>query len=574
MTSAGDADHRRRNRGQPGTMSSDITQQQTGDTLSIPAEILIIDDDQRWLSLVEELLAAETTEFSVVTADSLAAGREQFDADTVDCVVCDYRLGDGTGLELLTEVRASHPELPFLLMTSRGDESVAANAISLGVTDYLEKELIREAFDTPEESVLATKLRTTIRSYRTRRALAAEREIKTAAMDLLTTMSNQSELYRQFCDLLHTEHGYDGVWVGTVGAGGRIVPRAVSGCGPYLQTLDLSTADDPQWFDPAVRALEQESLAVSTSGEAHSGEPWSDDWDEASAEFGFNSGIGVPIGDDRVQFGVLGAYTTDTRITDSQRRLLREFARIISYTVRTDEWTESMTSDDPVRLEIEIEAPDSPLLALGERLSPDGSLDVRSVARHKDGEMLYAISVTGSEWESLEEWVAATEHAELFDITKGTGGNKCLLLVDPPTPESIARDYGMQFKRITIESGIRSIIGYLPTGSALPNLLADLRSAFEGTAARSVTSNAVAVSTMSTNRVHTTTEAQLLEPLTNRQREILSHAFDSGYFDDPRETSATELADRFGIARATFSQHLRAAQRKLLEAVLNEGGSQ
>ena len=132
----------------------------------------------------------------------------------------------------------------------------------------------------------------------------------------------------------------------------------------------------------------------------------------------------------------------------------------------------------------------------------------------------------------------------------------------------------MQFKTITIESGIRSIIGYLPTGSALPNLLADLRSAFEGTAARSVTSNAVAVSTMSTNRVHTTTEAQLLEPLTNRQREILSHAFDSGYFDEPRATSATELADRFGIARATFSQHLRAAQRKLLEAVLDEEGSQ
>jgi|APHM01.1.fsa_nt_gi Response regulator containing CheY-like receiver, AAA-type ATPase, and DNA-binding domains len=555
-------------------MSKDITQQQTGDALSIPAEILIIDDDQRWLTLVIELLTEETTEFSVVTADSLATGREQFDADTFDCVVCDYRLGDGTGLELLKEMRASHPELPFLLMTSRGDESVAADAISLGVTDYLEKELIREAFDTPEESVLATKLRTIIRSYRTRRALAAEREIKTAAMDLLTTMSNQSELYRQFCDLLLTEHGYDGVWIGTVGAGGRIIPRAVSGCGGYLQTLNLSTADDPRWFDPAVRALEQESLAVSTADEDQSDKPWSDDWDAASAEFGFNSGIGVPIGDDRVQFGVLGAYTADTRITDSQRRLLREFAQIISYTVRTDEWKESITSDEPVRLEIEIEAPDSPLLALADRLSPDGSLDVQSVARHKDGEMLYAISATGVEWESLEEWVAETEHTELFDVTKSGAGNKCMLLIEPPTPESIARDYGMQFKQITIDAGIRAMIGYLPTGSALPNLLADLRSAFEETTARSVTSNAVAVSTMSTNRVHTTTEAQLLEPLTNRQREILSHAFDSGYFDDPRETTATELADRFGIARATFSQHLRAAQRKLLEAVLDEEGSQ
>ena len=551
-------------------MTTDAAQQTTGDTLSIPADILIIDDDQRWLTLVVELIATEMTDFNVATAESLAAGREQFDAEAFDCIVCDYRLGDGTGLELLKEVRASRPELPFILITSRGDESVAADAISLGVTDYIEKELIREAFDTPEESVLAAKLRKAVRSYRTKRALAAEREIKTAAVDLLTTMSNQSELYRQFCDLLHTKHGYEGVWVGTVGTGGRIIPRAVSGCGEYLQTLDLSTANDSQHFDPAVRALDEESLAVSMSSEEQSREPWHDEWEAVRTEFAFNSGVGVPLGDDRVQFGVLGVYTTETRINETQSRLLREFGQIVSYTARSDGWKESIISDEPVRLEIEIEAPDSPLLALGEQLPPDASFDVRSVAQRRDGEMLYSISVTAVEWESLQDCVTASEYTELFDVTKGTAGNKCILRVEPPTPESIARQYGMQFKQIDIGAGVRTLTGYLSTGSALPNLLADLRSAFEHTTVNSVTSNALAVSTMSTNRVHTTTEAQLLEPLTNRQREILSHAFDSGYFDEPRAASATELADRFGIARATFSQHLRAAQRKLLEGLFTE----
>jgi predicted DNA binding protein len=51
--------------------------------------------------------------------------------------------------------------------------------------------------------------------------------------------------------------------------------------------------------------------------------------------------------------------------------------------------------------------------------------------------------------------------------------------------------------------------------------------------------------------------------MTDRQREVLRHALDVGYFERPRGTTATELADHFGVARATVSQHLRAAQRKV-----------
>jgi len=547
------------------TMGTHTTQQAGGDTLSTPAKILLIDDDTQWLSLTSDLLSETASDFDVVTASSLATGRQQFTERAFDCVVCDYRLGDGTGLDLLAEVREAHPELPFVLVTSRGDESVAANAISQGVTDYIPKELIRSDFDDPTESVLTTQLRKVIRSYRTQHALRQERELKTTALELLTTMSNQRELYRRFCTLLQDNYGYGGVWIGTVGAGGRIVPRAISGCETYIQALDLS-GDDGDRFDPAIRALETESVAVAAVDDDT--EPWSDAWAAATTGFDFEAGIGVPIGDDRVQFGVLGAYTATTPIDDEQVDLLSEFARLISYTIRTDEWTESLIAEEPVTLEIEIDAPSEPLLAFAGQLPADTEVTIHSVAEHKDGQLLYSVEISGAVPDDCREYVTASDYIELYDTTDTADGHACRFLLTPPTPESIAREYGMQFETITIDDGLRTITGYLSTDSAVPNLLADLRSTFEHTTLTRVTS------AMTQPRATTTTTAQLLEPLTTRQREILSQAYYDGYFEEPREINATELADRFGIARATFTQHLRTAQRKLLGTIFSQEDGQ
>jgi predicted DNA binding protein len=61
--------------------------------------------------------------------------------------------------------------------------------------------------------------------------------------------------------------------------------------------------------------------------------------------------------------------------------------------------------------------------------------------------------------------------------------------------------------------------------------------------------------------------------LTERQREVLEHAFERGYFERPKRANATELADELGISQSTFTEHLMAAQRKLLEDILAETAS-
>ena len=56
--------------------------------------------------------------------------------------------------------------------------------------------------------------------------------------------------------------------------------------------------------------------------------------------------------------------------------------------------------------------------------------------------------------------------------------------------------------------------------------------------------------------------------LTDRQREVLATAHGLGYFEHPRDTSATAVAEELEITTATFTEHLAAAQRKLLGELL------
>lgn len=53
--------------------------------------------------------------------------------------------------------------------------------------------------------------------------------------------------------------------------------------------------------------------------------------------------------------------------------------------------------------------------------------------------------------------------------------------------------------------------------------------------------------------------------LTERQREVVRAAVDAGYYDTPRETSLTALADDLGVAKSTLSETLHRAEEKIVK---------
>lgn len=57
--------------------------------------------------------------------------------------------------------------------------------------------------------------------------------------------------------------------------------------------------------------------------------------------------------------------------------------------------------------------------------------------------------------------------------------------------------------------------------------------------------------------------------LTGRQREVLETAHQMGYFDHPKGANAGEVAAELGITTSTFTEHIAAAQTKLLASILS-----
>jgi predicted DNA binding protein len=65
----------------------------------------------------------------------------------------------------------------------------------------------------------------------------------------------------------------------------------------------------------------------------------------------------------------------------------------------------------------------------------------------------------------------------------------------------------------------------------------------------------------------------ILETLTTRQREVIETAYRCGYFDSPRDASGTDIAEMFGFSNPTFHEHVREAERKLFDALLQGDGN-
>jgi hypothetical protein len=61
----------------------------------------------------------------------------------------------------------------------------------------------------------------------------------------------------------------------------------------------------------------------------------------------------------------------------------------------------------------------------------------------------------------------------------------------------------------------------------------------------------------------------LMSCLTEKQREVMTAAKDSGYYQYPRTISATQLAEKLGMSKATILEHLRKAEVRLMGAIMS-----
>ncbi|KAA9398893.1 PAS domain S-box protein [Haloarcula sp. CBA1130] len=133
--------------------------------------VLHVEDDPEFASMTAAFLSRIDDRFDVVSATSANEGLTRLSEDPIDCVVSDFDMPEQDGIEFLESVRAVDEDLPFILFTGKGSEEVASEAISAGVTDYLQKQQ-----GTDQYTILANRITNAVEQYRSQRALDASRE--------------------------------------------------------------------------------------------------------------------------------------------------------------------------------------------------------------------------------------------------------------------------------------------------------------------------------------------------------------------------------------------------------------
>ena len=100
-------------------------------------KILIIDDEEQLRKLLARIIRLEG--FTVTEAGTYAAAKKLLHKETPDIILCDVKLPDGNGVEMVKELKAIYPSAEIILLTAYGNIADGVQAMRNGAFDYITK---------------------------------------------------------------------------------------------------------------------------------------------------------------------------------------------------------------------------------------------------------------------------------------------------------------------------------------------------------------------------------------------------------------------------------------------------
>ncbi len=101
--------------------------------------ILVIDADILLRDMLYDFLYDKG--YNVFTAEDTDSGREAVHKHKFDALIINLDLPDGGGIELLSEIKKSHPKIPIIVIASKLDDNERKIVYELGIISYMEKPL-------------------------------------------------------------------------------------------------------------------------------------------------------------------------------------------------------------------------------------------------------------------------------------------------------------------------------------------------------------------------------------------------------------------------------------------------
>jgi predicted DNA binding protein len=326
----------------------------------------------------------------------------------------------------------------------------------------------------------------------------------------------------------------DGGRTEVVGAAGVerevLVDRGVTGEGPWLDAIETG---DPVLTD-----------------------------DEPTADG--RPGIAVPASYRDVTHGALCVAAADgAPVSAVERRELVALGRCLGWAVTAGRWRDLLHSDAVTEVEFHT-ADDGAFLALasdalGCRIELDSTVGVTDEASR-----LY-LSAAGARPQGVADVVDDADGvSDLRVIETREDGCSVSVRVEGGSAVRTLTEHGATVRGATAEEGRVRVVADLPGGADVRPVADGLRAAFDD--ARLASKESAARS----SRSESSFREGVAERFTDRQWAALSAAYHGGYFDWPRGSTAEEVADAMDVSSPTFHNHLRKAQRALLDGLFEE----
>jgi PAS domain S-box-containing protein len=381
----------------------------------------------------------------------------------------------------------------------------------------------------------------------------------------LVGATTREEIERMVCEKLAASDRYEFTWVGELGLTNDAVTRRTA-AGEYDGILDL-VVDGCTDAEPAG----PEHAAVRT-GEAQVVEQLAADESvpepvrrEAFAR-GLQSSIAVPLRYGDTTFGILGVYATrPDAFSEREQESLETLGVVAGFAINAARQRNLVLSDTVVELVFGVSDSDAFFAASSARLDCD--IGVEGIVPLDQGSLLCYVRVEGADVGALRELPADRTGVDVrrvvHDSTDGDGG-LVEVTVSGDSPVLVLVERGATVRTVEYERGTGAIVAEVGAGEDVREIAEAVGEAFPASELRSKRERERPVETAQEFR------SALHQRLTDRQRIALRTAYVGGYFESPRDSTAEELAAALGVTSPTLHYHLRASQRKLVDAFFDD----
>ncbi|WP_225335000.1 helix-turn-helix domain-containing protein [Halomicrobium urmianum] len=230
-----------------------------------------------------------------------------------------------------------------------------------------------------------------------------------------------------------------------------------------------------------------------------------------------------------------------------------------------------MRTDDPVpvpdtvtELEFAVTDPSVPCVAATTELG--GVFELEEVIPREEGYAEY-YSVTDLEPDALLEHAASREASEAQFLSRAEDAGLLELTVTEACPVMRLAEGGALPRSVDAAGGVCRIVAEVPPPYDDTEVTAGFLDSYPDADLVAKRDRSYFTPLFS----HRQFDRAIEEGLTDRQQEVLEMATRRGYYEWPREVTQEELAEDLDIATPTFTQHLRAAEEKLMQMAFERG---